>query len=123
MFSKWHRFHHLLVSYCNSPRNSLEEGLLLNSLVLRNPLAGLSQSIRLLVVDALLRFNCHPSRLGEGHAEDVVGLDATAHAAVAGNGFSQTGGDVRVNFTRRLFIFNRGFRNFAVGRLKFKCQL
>ena len=38
----------------------------------------------------------HSSSLRERHAEDVVGLDATADTTVAGNGSTQKRGAVRI---------------------------
>ena len=105
---------------------SLEEGLLRNSLVLRNPLAGLGKRVALLVVDALLGLQSHPSRLGEGHAENVVGLHAAADATVAGNRLSEVGSCIRVGlggYGSLICTDVLGFERLRASGLKFKCQL
>ena len=103
---------------------SLEERLRFDSLVFRNPLAGLSKGFRLLVVDALLGFKSHSSGLGEGHAENVVSLDATADSTVAGDGLTKVQCDVDILLGGGgLGLLGGNFSNDGAGGLKFKCQL
>lgn len=102
---------------------SLEEGLGLDSLIFGDPLAGLSEGFLLLVVDALLGFKSHSSGLGEGHAENVISLDAAADTTVAGDGLTKVQCDVDVLLGGGgLGIFGSNFRD-SSGGLKFKCQL
>ena len=70
--------------------NSLEERSLLNSLILRYVLRSLSESLVLLGKDSTLTLDSHSSRLIEGHAENVVGLNTATDAAVARNGIAQS---------------------------------
>ena len=76
--------------------NSLEERSLLNALILRYVLRSSLKSIRLLVRNSTLTLDGHSSRLRERHAEDVIGLHATADTTVAGNGSTKRSRAVRI---------------------------